>query len=246
MIAGVVPGFIMQNFLDVVNDEDKCRSLISAIYPAFQWGRMNNRFWTTSGELDKFCSPTKGCSQRFDGLLKPLLREGDINIITIADDAEYFALQMGKPSGAFAAPMKMWGHIHAVSPRAALLAIAVQLRNDNADLVREALGLPSDKAPILVKTIAKAIESGKFDPSWPRDREIAPARTLSPIADKPPQVFGELSGLLQVCFAEEKRARERHESLVAAIESAKMLLDEAIENTKAIVRATEIAERLKK
>jgi hypothetical protein len=158
----------------------------------------------------------------------------------------FLALQMGKYGGAFAAPMKMWGHIQAVSPRAALLAILVHQKNDNSDAVRSALGIPADKTLVLIKAISKAIESGNPDPSWDYTRAIVAVKVAAPIESKSPQVFGELSGLLQVCFAEEKRAKDRYESLIAAIDSAKMLLDEAIENTKAIVRATEIAERLKK
>jgi hypothetical protein len=236
----------MQNFLDVVENEDKCRSLISQIYPAFQWGRMNDRWWTTSGEMDKFCSPTKGCAQRLNSCLKSLLRQDDIAEIRISDEAEYFALQMGKHSGAFAAPMMMWGHIQAVSPRAALIAVVVHQKNDNSDAVRSALGIPSDKALALIKAISKAIESEQPDPSWGYTREIVAVKAPAPIENKSPQVFGELSGLLQVCFAEEKRARDRYESLIASVDAAKMLLDEAIENTKAVVRATEIAEKLKK
>lgn len=237
----------MQNFLETIDDADKCRSVIFKFRPAFQWGRMDDRWWTTGGELDKFCAPVTGCVQRLDGVLKPLLKEDDLLTISIADDAEYLALQMGKHQSAFSAPMKIRGHIHAISPRAALLAMIVH-RGEKADQMRSAFGFPNDKTSITIKAITKAIETGKPDPSWGVEREIVSiAIPVKPavLEEKPPQVFGELSGLLQVCFAEEQRARERYESLLLAVDSAKSALDEAGENTKAVVRATEIAERLK-
>jgi peptide/nickel transport system permease protein len=120
---------------------------------------------------------------------------------------------------------------------------AIVCNNDKTEAaarVREAVGLPGVGAVRLVEQLKDAIKSGKANSSWGyRVPELKPV-------PKSPIVGGELSGLLQVCFAEEARAQGQYDKALAALEAAQVALAEAVENTKAIVRATEIAERLKR
>lgn len=231
----------MQNFLEVYNDPKAIRALLESIHP-IAFGQVNSSLWTTTGELDKFTSDgTKGCGQRitkgaFD------FAEARIWRLEDEDDATHLAAQMGKPQGCFGAALAMWKFISAIPPELALLAIVAH-KSPRADAVRAAVGLPQLSGSKLIAQIKNAIESGKPHPSWGYTiRKLEPA----PESPKSPIVAGELSGLLQVCFAEEAKAKGQYDKAVAALESAKAALDEAIDNTKAIVRTTEIAERLAK
>jgi hypothetical protein len=231
----------MRNFLEVYADPKAIRALLESIHP-ISFGQVNGRLWTTTGELDKFTSDgTKGCGQRvtkgvFDFVEVKTWRLED------EDDAGHLAAQMGKPQGCFGAALAMWKFVSAIPPELALLAIVVH-KSPRADAVRAAVGLPQLSGSELITQIKNAIEFGKPHPSWGYTiRNLKPA----PEPPKGPIVAGELSGLLQVCFAEEAKAKGQYDKAVAVLESAKAALDEAFENTKAIVRATEIAERLAK
>jgi hypothetical protein len=226
----------MKNFLEVYADPKAIRSLLESIQP-IAFGQVDGRLWTTTGEIDKFAG--KGAGQR---VTKGLLGfAGDLNRIENPEAAAYLATQMGKQSTAFAATMSMWHFINAVSPEVALCAIVCNNdKTEAAARVREAVGLPGVGAVRLVEQLKDAIKSGKANSSWGyRVPELKPV-------PKSPIVGGELSGLLQVCFAEEAKAKGQYDKALAALEVAQVALAEAVENTKAIVRATEIAERLAK
>ena len=232
----------MQNFLEVYKDPKAIRALLESIHP-IAFGQVKGKLWTTTGEIDKFTSDgAKGCGQRITK--KAFAFAGEVYRIEDPDDAAHLAAQMGKPQGCFGAVLSMWKFLGAISPELALLAIVVH-KSPRAGLVRDALGLPHIYGSELIAQIKQAIKTGEKHPSWGythgESQPIAPPKTT-----KSPIVAGELSGLLQVCFAEEARAKGQYDKAVAALEVAQAALDEAIENTRAIVRATEIAERLAK
>jgi hypothetical protein len=231
----------MQNFLEVYADPKSIRALLESVHP-IAFAQIKGKLWTTTGEIKKFSGP--GSAQR---IKKEMLDfAGPRCAISDPEDARYFATQLGKPAGSFGAAMSMWGHVHALSPEIALCAILSNNKSKASDQLLHLLGFPRGlRGSQVIDQIKQAIETGKPHLSWRYTRGESQL-AAPPESPKSPIVAGELSGLLQVCFAEEAKAKDQYDKAVAALESAKSALDEAIENTKAIVRATKIAERLAK
>ena len=232
----------MQNFLDVYGDPKQARQVLEKMFP-IAFAQIEGLLWTTTGEIDRWGGKAKAAQRirtGFDSLKTDPKLYRQISDPEIAED---LAIRMGKPSGSFSAVFAMTGHMVVVGPSVALAVLCCH-GSDRCSSLRLHLLLPDVHGQKMEKMITTSIANGKADPSWGITRKIKERPASVELKKSSEAIGGSLSGLLQTCLAEEKRAKEQHNNALASLERAKAALDEAIENTKAIVRATEIAERI--
>lgn len=235
------------NFLEIFKDDDECRAAIELIAP-MSFGKVAGRFYTTSGELARWCVDPKAKSigARIFLLDRPDLKDLLLPIETV-EEAEYLALQMGKAKGAFSSAIAMAGHMSGIAPPAALLAILSQ-SCQRGDELRALFELPNLSGIKMLNGLLNAVHAQVMPREWEGRKKVksmAPALVPQSGFSKP-EPIGILSGLIQQCLDRERVAQADWDKANDRLSEASGVLAKAQADTIAVARAAEIAEHINK